>query len=388
MRSRRAALLLVAATTASLAVASAPATASGISLQSSTKTTVTHGVQRWSISWTNQHGYQHGFVMSVDLTVPGLHINPGVGYGMVNRRETTTGIAARVGAIGGINGDLFDWDTSLPWGGVAVNGVVYKTPKRDRPSQLYITARGRVGIGALNWTAAVTQLSSTGKRGAGHTLNGVNSLGLANDGHLTMFTPSITGESLEHCAAVTGRLDRRVLTVYHVYNRFTAFDRPNPGHRMLAACGTAGQWLLSHAAVKQRLLITHSLTTTSGAEVSSFISGQRTLRLNGAAYRDTTGFHTSGINPETAACVSRDGQHLLLIAVDGWIGRLGGGNGITLPELGDLVAALHCYSTVVLDGGGSTTMVEKRSGTMHILNRMPIVYGQRPVSNALLVFKS
>lgn len=385
MRIGRAALSLAIVATATVAVQSAPAAASGITLQTSTKTTITRGVQRWAIAWVNQHGHQHGYVMSVDLTVPGLHINPGLGYGMVNRRQTTTGIAARVGAIAGINGDLFDWDTSLPWGGVGINGVVYKTPKRDRPSQLYVTSKGRVGIGALNWTASVTQVSSTGKLGAGHNLNGINNLGMADNGYLTMFTPSITSESLEQCAAVTGSIYRGVLTVNRVYSRIGRFYQLSAGHRMLAACGTAGQWLLKHAARNQRLRIRQSLTTTSGAPVRSFISGQRTLRLNGARYRDTTGFHTSGINPETAVCVSQDGAHLKLIAVDGWIR---GSNGITLGDLGDLAAALHCYSTVVLDGGGSTTMVERTYGTLHVVNQMPMVYGQRPVSNALLVFKS
>jgi exopolysaccharide biosynthesis protein len=71
--------------------------------------------------------------------------------------------------------------------------------------------------------------------------------------------------------------------------------------------------------------------------------------------------------------------------VDGWIQ---GSNGITLADLGQLAAALHCWSTVVLDGGGSTTMVERTNGALHVVNQMPNLYGQRPVSNAFLVFKS
>ena len=389
---RRAAVAAVSAAATTLAVLAPPAplaAASGISLQRSTKITVTRGVQRWSISWTNDHGYQHGYVMSVDLTVKGLSIRPGVGHGMVNVRETTSSIAGRTGAIAGINGDLFNWDTSLPWGGVGIGGGIFKSPKPSRPSQFYVTAKGKVGIGALKWSASVTPVSSTGKAvAASHALFGVNNLGMANNGHLTLFTPTITSERLKQCVAVTGSMSGRTLTVHRVYKQMGRFDQLRTGHRMIAACDTGGDWLRNHAQLGQRLRITQQLTTKAGVRVTSFISGERTLRMGGKAYQDKTGFHTNGINPETAACVSQDHEHVRLIAVDGWIGWAGEGNGITLPELGDLAAALHCYSTVVFDGGGSTTMVVKRAGTMHVINRMPSHYGQRPVPNALLVFKS
>jgi hypothetical protein len=365
-----------------------PAAASGIQLRQSTKIKITRGVQRWSISWHNDHGYQHGYVMSVDLTVKGLSIRPGVGHGMVNDREPTTGIAARSKAVGGINGDLFNWDTALPWGGVGINGGVYKSPKQGRPSQFYVTAAGKAGIGEVKWSGSLTQVSRKGKLGASRGIVAVNTLGLANKGYLTLFTPAITSQRLHNCAAVIGSLDSRTLTVHRVYKRLTRFRQLTSGHRMLAACGTSGQWLLNHAQVGQRLRIKQQLTNKGGTRVTSFISGERTLRMHGRVYRDKTGFHTNGINPETAACVSRDRQQVLLIAVDGWIGWAGEGNGITLPELGDLTAALHCYSAVVFDGGGSTTMVVKQAGKMHIINRMPSHYGQRPVPNALLVFKS
>src|SRR2546423_5668242 len=107
LRAARCAVLALTAVSA-LAVQSAPALATGITLQSSAKTTITRGVQRWSVSWTNDHGHQHGYLMSVDLTVRGLSIRPGLGHGMINDRETTQAIAARTGAVGGINGDLFD----------------------------------------------------------------------------------------------------------------------------------------------------------------------------------------------------------------------------------------------------------------------------------------
>jgi exopolysaccharide biosynthesis protein len=178
------------------------------------------------------------------------------------------------------------------------------------------------------------------------------------------------------------------MSVKRVSAKVRHFDRLPSGSKMLAACGPAGQWLRKHAAVGQQLRIAERITTTTGAKVETFLSGQRTLRKDGKPYNDTSsGFHTTGINPETAACVSQDQRHVLLVAVDGWISRLGGGAGITLPELKDLTAALHCYTAVVFDGGGSTTMVARRAGLVRVLNRMPQFYGQRPVPNGLFVVK-
>jgi hypothetical protein len=43
---------------------------------------------------------------------------------------------------------------------------------------------------------------------------------------------------------------------------------------------------------------------------------------------------------------------------------------------------------VVFDGGGSSTMVARQAGVIHVLNQMPQYYGQRPVPNGLFVIKS
>ena len=375
-----------------LAAAIAPANpAAGTTalLHSSTKHTLVRGVQWWTVTWTNNDGLQHGYVMSIDLTVKGLQIRPGLANGKVNDRETVAATAGRLQAVGGINGDLFSWYTSLPWGGVGIGGSVLKTPPRDRPSQFFIRHDGTAGIGTLVFTGEVRQVDSAGRLGAGHVLSAVNTPGSANTGNLTLFTPAVSNIPLRRCAAVSGPVSGRVLTVKQVYSQVRRFDQLRSGTKMLSACGTSGRWLLSHAPLGQQLRITQQLTTTSGAKVQSFVSGQRTLRRAGKRYTDpTSAFHTIGINPETAACVSKDQQHVLFVVVDGWISRYGLGAGITLPELSDLTAALHCYSAVVFDGGGSSTMVARQSGVEHVLNQMPQFYGQRPVPNGLFVLKS
>jgi exopolysaccharide biosynthesis protein len=135
------------------------------------------------------------------------------------------------------------------------------------------------------------------------------------------------------------------------------------------------------------LRLRQSITTSSGRRVQSFLSGQRLLRQNGTAVKDPKGFRTSGINPETGLCVSKDGLHVKFIVADGWMSGAGG-TGITIADLGQLAAKLNCYSTVVLDGGGSATMIARRAGSLGVLNQMPKVIAQRPVPNGLFVVRS
>ncbi|MDT4940808.1 MAG: hypothetical protein QOJ34_897 [Pseudonocardiales bacterium] len=381
---------LVAGSAALAVPAATPAgAATGLTVQRFAKHTVAPGLSWRGIAWTNDHGYQRGWVMSVDLTHKALHIKPGMANGNVNDRETIPATGGRMHALGGINGDLFNWYTWLPWGGIGINGTVFKTPAKDRPSQFYIGTDGRAGIGSLVFTGSVRQVSATGAPGAAHVLSAVNTPGSANAGNLTLFTPAVTGLPLDRCAAVSGPVIGRLLTVRRVHTEVKQFDRLPTGRRLLAACGKSGDWLLAHAHLGQRLRITQHLTTSSGAPVSSFLSGQRLLRLHGHAVADSTGFHTTGINPETAACVSKDGTQVRFIVIDGWMsgGDLGGGTGVTLAEVSQLAATMHCYSTVIFDGGGSATMVARRSGAVRVVNQMPKHYGLRAVPNGLFVVK-
>jgi Phosphodiester glycosidase len=378
----------VAGTLAMLVPPPGSAGAAGPTLQHSAKHTLVRGVQWWSVSWTNHEGYQHAYVMSIDLTHRRLHIQAGMANGNVNDRQTIAATAGRLQAVGGINGDLFSWSTYLPWGGVGIGGTVFKSPARDRPSQFYIRTDGKAGIGPLDFGGTVRQINSGGTLGTQHFLSAVNTPGSANTGNLTLFTPAVvTSLHLERCAAVSGPIRDRVMTVRHVFPQVREFGPLRTGTRLLAGCAKSGEWLMSNAHLGQRLRITQHLTTPAGKPVATFLSGQRTLRQNGRIFHDTTGFHTIGINPETAACVSKDRSHVLFVAVDGWIGSSGGGNGVTLPELERLTAALHCWSSVVFDGGGSTTMVARRAGVERVINQMPQLFGQRPVPNGLFVIK-
>jgi exopolysaccharide biosynthesis protein len=71
-------------------------------------------------------------------------------------------------------------------------------------------------------------------------------------------------------------------------------------------------------------------------------------------------------HPRSAVGVSQDGKKLYLLAIDG---RIKNSIGTTEHETGQILAALGAWNGLILDGGGSTSLVlRKEDGKLTILN--------------------
>ncbi|HEY1121564.1 MAG TPA: phosphodiester glycosidase family protein [Haloferula sp.] len=91
--------------------------------------------------------------------------------------------------------------------------------------------------------------------------------------------------------------------------------------------------------------------------------------------------NVADIHPRTAAGVSQDGRHVILLVADGR--QPGLSEGMTLVELAEWMRKSGCWDAMNLDGGGSSTMVVKGDdGKPRILNS-PSGGAQRSVGNHL-----
>ena len=93
-------------------------------------------------------------------------------------------------------------------------------------------------------------------------------------------------------------------------------------------------------------------------------------------------------HPRTAVGIGRNGQRLLLVVVDGR--QKPYSDGMTLPELAEVMRGLGARDAINLDGGGSTTMVYAEPGTanpLRIANRPSDPAGERPVGDALAIVR-
>lgn len=84
-------------------------------------------------------------------------------------------------------------------------------------------------------------------------------------------------------------------------------------------------------------------------------------------------------NPRTAAGVDESGETLILIVIDGR--QPGWSDGVTLPELADLMIEFGAHDAVNLDGGGSSSFLYDRGGVQ--LENRPSDGAHRPVANHL-----
>ena len=119
-------------------------------------------------------------------------------------------------------------------------------------------------------------------------------------------------------------------------------------------------------------------------KIQTAISGGAILVKNGEI--PTFSSNISGTHPRTAIGLSKDGNTLYLITVDG---RQKKSIGVTQTELAELLIEKGIYNAINLDGGGSTTMVAQKLGdtALSIINS-PSSGTLRKVTNALGIFNA
>lgn len=113
------------------------------------------------------------------------------------------------------------------------------------------------------------------------------------------------------------------------------------------------------------------------------LSGDRMLVVKGKRAPD---LEAEGLHPRTAVGMNQNGRFLILAVVDGREYS----EGMSFPELADLLLSFGAYTAMSLDGGGSSTMViQGRDGNPRVLNTLideGVPGRERAVANHLGIF--
>jgi hypothetical protein len=129
----------------------------------------------------------------------------------------------------------------------------------------------------------------------------------------------------------------------------------------------------------------NSVSFDEPARPYNAISGVTRLVMGGFP---VDGLTDTNLHPRTAIGYSKNGKFLYIVVVDGRQPLYS--EGITLPELADLMVALGAHDAMNLDGGGSSTLVIRGAdGKPRILNSpidMYIPGRERPVANHLGIY--
>ncbi len=294
--------------------------------------------------------------------------------------ETTSSMATRRNALVAINGGYFRTTGPArgePVGALTIRGKVLSEPVKNRAA-LAVRDDGQRIRAAITHSAVTATVTADGK--AAQPINGINRP--AEKGELILFTPEFHRTTLTETDVAEAIIEKN--RVARVFDGAGDHAIPRAG-MVISAHGKTREWARAHLRVGTRI----GLNIRTKAEPSlpftpDFIlgggpqlvaAGRKVFSAESARYSDSL---YKQRHPRTAIGWRPDGK-LVLVVVDG---RQKSSVGMTMDELAGLMLELGCVGAMNLDGGGSTTMVIKNK----IVNSPSDITGERPVSDALMIF--
>jgi exopolysaccharide biosynthesis protein len=330
--------------------------------------------------------------------------------GTVARRETTSSIAAKLGAVVAVNAGFFvtadaDGFQGVPSGLAAYDGQVQALSAGSRAA---LVLNGSAPPRIENLLSTVTVHAGD----ASHPVEGFNRKpGLIRDCGRPNARPTSEPRQDFTCTSQ----DELVLFTAE----FGAALPPGPGTQVtlddtgqvrsigplggtvpaggsvIDGIGGSADWLTAHAPVGSRLTVDEQIRDTSGKKVSlghgGIVSAAPVLLRDGRPAIDAA---TEGVvdpkdlsfgyawaeqrQPRTMAGLDARGR-LLLVTVDGR--RPGVSEGVTLEEGAALMRSLGAVDAINLDGGGSTAMAVQGA----LVNKPSDSAGERAIGDAVVV---
>jgi hypothetical protein len=330
---------------------------------------------------------------------------------VVPERETTSSVAARLGAVAAVNGGYFvvgsaDGVPGDPAGIAVQDGRFDSEAVADRAA--LVLDRRHTTIAAVT-----TRMRLASSDGAAEDLDGIDrSVGRVRDcgapgnqpterpqQDITCTNPddivafdASYGRTAEAGRGASVTLDRRGRVVELRRERGGSI----PAHgRVIEAIGAGATWLTAHAQVGQTLRMTKVLRAdgrrlrlrhrTGVVNGGPFLVRRGAVSVNawheGFVHPGDPSFYFGfavSRNPRTMAGLTRRGD-LVLVTVDG---RAPGYSiGMSFDEQARVMRALRARVALNLDGGGSTTMAVRG----RLVGRPSDTTGERPVGDVVTV---
>ncbi|MNB77469.1 hypothetical protein D3C75_241540 [compost metagenome] len=339
-------------------------------------------------------------VIRVDLNNPYVSIDVMTGKnGKLTTRQSTGGMAKETEAVAAVNGDYFNTSgEGAPIGGEVSGGTLVSTPSQlDGLYAFALTADRKPMIDEFSFEGTVTaedgsQLALAGvNKGAYNPEGGTSTYSHVNAAYI--YTDAWTAADRPKNASMATPTEVLVENgVITQISQGAALPMAVPaGAYILRTHGTAAQFVASHLAVGQKLTTAYSLRSeTTGQAIDPgtlqmMIGGHTILVSNGKA----TSFSRSvssigGYRARTALGYSQDGRYVYIIAVE----KNDDSSGMSLTELQSFMTSIGVYKGLNLDGGGSTTMVDRPLAETQTVLSFDTEYGteQRSVVNGLGVY--
>lgn len=368
---------------------------------------ITSGAQRIDYIWkgtrSGKTAQSNVHVIKIDLSNPYVKLNAiNNKEGVITDRGSVMNMVKSSGAVAGINADFFQTSSTdgIPMGAQISGGALLTSPMQLSGMYMFGVTKDR--------KAVIDRYSFEGsvKAGDGSTfpLNGINQSSYTMEfptkeaSHLNaMYIYTSAWMDPERPSAAKYASPTEVLVQNGVVQQISdgkalAMTPPADGY-ILRAHGKAAEYVRAHLQVGQQVSADYSLQSRSTgknvdpASFETMVGGHTILVENGKAAafsRDISSISGSSPRSRTAIGYSSDGQTVYMVTAE----DNGSSTGLTLAELQSVLVKLGVSKAVNLDGGGSTTMVNRPLGEFGVQLSHPTEYGttMREVSNGLGVF--
>jgi exopolysaccharide biosynthesis protein len=354
---------------------------------------VAEGVQYRHVALATSDGPLDLHNLLVDLRDPTVRVGVGVAHDqLMSPDEPVSSMAARSGAIAGINADYFDIHQSgMPLNIVISNGRLLRSPWRF--VALTVSKDGVARIVRYRWTGTVvTDAGDTvplDSFNAGVPQNGIAVISNVRGFGAPPPDPGVrqTVAELSPADAAAGPGGRYF--VKQIWPQ-QAFYTPFPEHEIiLLGRGTGADWIQQHLSAGTALTV--NLTTDPDWHDAQIAVGGGPLLVDGGRIvQDPDAPAVAETNlkyPGAAVGISADGRYLTFVEVDGRQPALS--IGLTRPQLAAYMLHQGAYQAMGFDSGGSATLVVRLPGeTQATTVNSPSDGTERPVADAVLVYSS
>lgn len=340
-------------------------------------------------------------VIQVDLKNKNVKLDVMTGKeGYFTTKQSTGGMAKENGAVAAINGDYFNTGAQgAPMGGQVSSGLLMSTPSMLKGMYAFaVTKDGIPMVDEFEFSGNVTA-----ENGEKFTLAGMNKSayvpegGSSNFSHLNAaYIYTSAWKAVERPTNSSTTPTEVMVTdgvITEISDKASIQSSIPKGSFILRTHGTAANFVKNNLEVGQRLIADYSLVSKkTGKQVNPdslqvMIGGHTILVNDGKASsfsRDVSSI--GGYRARTAVGYSKDGRYAYLIATE----KHAGSTGMSLSQLQSFMTSVGVWKGLNLDGGGSTTMINRPLAEMDTRLTFNTEYGtaQRSIVNALGVFST
>lgn len=349
---------------------------------------------------SSSRGKQNLYSLSYDIHNPFYDLVIG---GNVYGSQSTTSMAAALNAqpeydiIGGVNGDFYSFANGIPMGFSMDDGAIVESPVNDTDADgymFYALGVTRSGETVAGYNPTLISSCQKADGSASVVIDRINrTREWWNGAQLALFTSHYSSSTHESSGGVElviditrGSVSPQEGLTGTVSSIVTSGNAAIGANQVVLSAEGDKAVALQQYAVGDTIEMSFRFTDEMWNEVDFAIGGSYAIVVNGQAktysYSSSAGAFTAAAQ-RTAMGIKSDGT-VVLVATDGR--GAGGGVGFTANDMARIMAEDYgCQYAILLDGGGSTTLVTKASSGSYQVRNTLASSSQRSVGNGVFI---